>query len=774
MEKDRELRYQSAADLKADLRRLRNAAHASSAVGDASGAVPRPRPTHPKKKSTRTKASRESSAQLRRARKADVSLTARVRRWLGQRPVAAVGGAVFIAAVVAAGIWRWGLDTAVQGIGASGRPSIAVLSFDAPDASADVAWLAKGIPNMLVTGLAQTPGLDVISSERIDEILRGLGQQSQDALDRSQVLDVGRKSGAGALVAGSVFKTGPTVRIDVQVQEVASGRIVSAYSVNGADVFPLVDELTNRIRNSLSLAGATATPGVAELTSSNLEAYRLYVEGLDAFANVRHADARKLLEQALQLDPGFASAMYFLSLSTDIMGDRAAAERYRQELRSHLHRLPERLRLSAQADEALRASDVAKGTALLETLVSQYPDAAGGYVQLSNIYRGQDPEKALDTLARGVKALPNLGALRNTYGYTFLALGRYPEAIREFETYTRLEPREPNPHDSLAEAYLISGQPEKALETYSRALEVDSTFHSSHRGRAVAYGMLGRYDEALEELARQRAVQTGLGLPTAVNGFARALFLSRIGRYREADGELRESQRMAEQYKDGVSASRAHRFAGLMAFERGDYPAALQQVKRTEAAKAHIPDQRALVDLELSMLFLSGISEIRMGRLNDARARLERQRKIYDPSIPAHTWYLRVLEGEIALAAGNLAAAEAAFLASEPEFKPSVSDRIDPFFSNLPFRDGLARVKAARGDLKGAIEIYRQLITPDISQKWTTILEPRFVFELAKLLEQSGDRAGAREQYERFLTLWKGADPGLAELQEARRRLKQL
>ena len=61
-----------------------------------------------------------------------------------------------------------------------------------------------------------------------------------------------------------------------------------------------------------------------------------------------------------------------------------------------------------------------------------------------------------------------------------------------------------------------------------------------------------------------------------------------------------------------------------------------------------------------------------------------------------------------------------------------------------------------------------------ISQKWTTILEPRFVLALAKLLEQSGDRAGARTQYERFLELWNRADAGLPEPQSARRQLTQL
>jgi hypothetical protein len=97
------------------------------------------------------------------------------------------------------------------------------------------------------------------------------------------------------------------------------------------------------------------------------------------------------------------------------------------------------------------------------------------------------------------------------------------------------------------------------------------------------------------------------------------------------------------------------------------------------------------------------------------------------------------------------------------------------FRSNLPFRDGLARVRAAQGDLKGAIEIYRRLLTPeDIGQKWTAMLEPRFVLELARLLDRTGDRAAARQQYQRFLDLWKRADSGLPELQDARRRLGQL
>jgi tetratricopeptide (TPR) repeat protein len=88
--------------------------------------------------------------------------------------------------------------------------------------------------------------------------------------------------------------------------------------------------------------------------------------------------------------------------------------------------------------------------------------------------------------------------------------------------------------------------------------------------------------------------------------------------------------------------------------------------------------------------------------------------------------------------------------------------------NNLTLRDGIARVRKARGDVRGAIEIYQRLLVTDIGSKWTAMLEPRYVLELARLLEQAGDRAAARQQYDRFLDLWKRADAGLPELTEAR------
>ncbi len=146
-----------------------------------------------------------------------------------------------------------------------------------------------------------------------------------------------------------------------------------------------------------------------------------------------------------------------------------------------------------------------------------------------------------------------------------------------------------------------------------------------------------------------------------------------------------------------------------------------------------------------------------------------------DSESQSEQWWRAALEGEVALAAADLAAAEVAFLAGEPEIKMTFSlgtSIIGTAMANsLPFHDGLARVRKAQGDLDGAIEIYRDLLTPDIGSKWVAWLEPRYVLRLARLFDETGDKEGARAEYERFLELWKDADEGLPELKEARKYL---
>ena len=780
LEKDRETRYQHAADLRADLKKLQRQL-GSGQEAAAPVAPVRTRPRQP----ARSRKSKGDSSKPGRQKAAGSQAAARTPRKLGRRWIPAAA-ALAVLAAVAAVFYSLGSrrESAVVGIGAAGRPAVAVMPFDNPGGLGETQWLTTGFPNLLLTGLGQTPGLDVVGSQRVDEVLKDLGQSG--TLDKGLMLEVGRRAGAGALVVGSVFKDGPDLRIDAQVQDVATGRLLGAYTVRGADAFSLADDLTNRIRGSLNVSVAVTGPAVADITSHNPEAYRLYVEGLEAYRNLRYADATNLLSRAVQIDPGFASAYYRLAMAARNDGDVAAAERYEQQMRAHADRLPERLQLSLLARDLQVKGDRAKAIEVLGTLLARYPDEEDAYIRLYGLYNSAgNTAKAAETLDRGIKANPASGALHNMYGYFWVRQARFTEAIREFEEYVRLRPLEPNALDSLAEAYLVAGAPEKAIEKYGRALELDPTFTSPHHGRTWAFAMLGRYDDAQQEMRKgsETELRAG-GHPRFESYFLTAFLFSRTGQYKEAFADIAKGIAASDAARNVAGRIACRFLAVALHRERGEPAAALQAldgVRRDAAGIDNVQTREAI--LTLIVPSLEGQVHVVGGRLPAARERLQRLQEAHE-SVPeagtsrqlSYNWQIRSLEGEIALAASDLRTAEAAFTAGEPRIKMpfnmnTAQMAASIFDNNSPSRDGLARVKKARGDPRGAIDIYRRLLTPDISSKWTSALEPRYVLQLARLLEEIGDAAGARLEYRRFLDLWKHADPHLPELVEARRKL---
>ncbi|UCF67607.1 MAG: protein kinase [Acidobacteriota bacterium] len=661
-------------------------------------------------------------------------------------------------------------------IGASGRPSIAVLSFEDHSGSEELRWLASGLPSMLLTGLAQTPGLDVVSRQRIQDILRQLGSEQVEAIDQRLREEIAERSGAGAVVVGSIFKSGEEIRIDVQVEDVGSGRVITAESVRGQDVFPMVDELTRRIRRSLPRLpriGAAPSRGLAEVTTSSLEAYRLYSEGLEALHNHRMSEARELMRRAVEVDPQFGMAYFYLWTVSETLRDMTSAEAYRIRALENVERLPERNRLLVEGAAAYQEGRIDEAITTLERLIERYPDELDAYIRLSlvHLFNGND-DAYLDVLRRGVEAIPASGTAHNFYGYALLRSGRYTEGLRALEQYARLSPGEPNPLDSLAEAYLLTGQPEKALARYAQVLALDASFENAHAGRAWAFGMLGRFEEALEELAAQKSVLERESLPLTEHHMFRAVVLSRGGRYEEASAALDDGLSEAEQYDDLPMVAALYALRGMLERERGEPRAALEALERARRAAENVNGdvirRGSLQFLERARAIVR-VRERMPGAPAQPLARDEEQLVPGNPSAAC-------VNAEIFLATGNVTAAREAISRCEPSLKAQFNVAVlgPTLLTNSPLtRDLGARLAIAEGDPKHAAEIYRTLNNPDIAAKWTAVLEPRFVLAEARLWAQLGDEPAARAAYARFAELWKSADPELPELEEARDYLSQ-
>jgi serine/threonine protein kinase len=345
---------------------------------------------------------------------------------------------------------------------------------------------------------------------------------------------------------------------------------------------------------------------------------------------------------------------------------------------------------------------------------------------------------------------PRVGnAFSNVQGYSLLEAGQFEQAIEQFQAVADRSSSDANAWDSLGEGYLANGLPDKSLEAYSRALAVDPAYEPSILGRGLALAALGQYDQALEKESPDFRIQ--------------AFLLSRVGRYREAAAVLDKGR---QQDDDAEVNANALLTSAWMLIEQKLYPQALEQVRAAETALADRSGHTLLVLADL----IGGLAEIRAGHVSNASARLASQKSRYESDDRIESNWVVALEGEIALAQGRYDQALSSFKTAQTRVWMVLGrDTSTVFATNLPSRDGPARVEMARGNRTAAIDEYRRLTAVAPGNRSSAVFEPRYIVELARVLNEQNDEAGARVEYGRFLKFWANADAALPELSEARK-----
>ena len=243
---------------------------------------------------------------------------------------------------------------------------------------ADSTGAASELTDMLATSLGRLAGIQVLSGFRVRELAGRLAAEP----GAENLAQAARAAGATDLVEGVVHPApGGVLRFELRQVDLRSGSVRAVYRVDGRDPFELADSATAR------LAAAYRVPRPAEalssVTTSSLVAYRLYDEGLGAWAAGDADMAHRLFTAALREDSTFALAAYrswMAAISLELPSTVAETELV-ERLAAQA---PQRERLFIQGALAAYYSDPG-ALALADSLVATYPKEPEAFALLSTV-----------------------------------------------------------------------------------------------------------------------------------------------------------------------------------------------------------------------------------------------------------------------------------------------------------------------------------------------------------------------------------------------------
>ncbi len=368
------------------------------------------------------------------------------------------------------------------------------MHFENHTGKTDLDWLRTGLTEMVVTDLSQSPDIEVLPTDHLWQILTALNRQNDRVVSLDTVQETARRAGVKYAVVGSYMKAGETIRINVTLQEAATGKIVSSEKVdapNEASLFATVDDLIRRIKTTFAVRAASGGPtglivppggteslvffrDLKEVTTASPEAYRYYVQGLDLQRSGSQREAVPLFEKAIAIDKDFALALVKLAAIHSNLGRPVEFEKYAQRAMDLTNRLTPRERY---------------------------------YIE--GIYYWQKEatmQKAIDAFKNSLALYPNDDQAKHTLAATYNRLDMQGEAIRFGEELRQRGVSNAVTWPNLAEHYAAAGQFDAAREVMDDFLRRNSPNAAGHRLLGALLTLWGKVDEGLNEYAKADAI----------------------------------------------------------------------------------------------------------------------------------------------------------------------------------------------------------------------------------------------------------------------------
>ena len=461
LEKDRNLRYQSAADLRTDLARVKrdfDSGRSGSGVAvDASAVSSSSIPA--------------AAAPARSSRKLIASISA-----------------VFTVVLIAATVYFVRGKSQTQQIN-----SIAVLPFVNATADPNNEYLSDGLTESLIGTLSQLPNLKVMARSTVFKF-KG---KEDDPQKIGQTLQV------GAVLMGRVTQHGDEMAVQTDLVNTADGSELwgSHYETKAAEITQLQGEITHDLSTRLRRGDSAKLPqNLGNAGTNSPEAYRLYLEGRQAWYGRTPEGIKKSIElfhEAITADPNYALAFAGLADTYNVA--------------------PSYIPISSKQASSLADEAGRKALALDDSLAEAH--AARAFT-LANFWKWSESEAEF---RRSLELNPNSARTHYFYAVGCLApQNRTEEALEQYRIALSLDPLSSIVNANYALMLTQARRYPEALAEFQKVLARDPNFTPAHYKLSQLYAIMGRFGDAVSEM-RQILTKPVTATPDAKGYLAMAM-----------------------------------------------------------------------------------------------------------------------------------------------------------------------------------------------------------------------------------------------------------
>ncbi len=637
--------------------------------------------------------------------------------------------------------------------------ALAILGFENKTGDEELNWLQSGLPEILLTGLAQNGAVDIISRNRVLDCLEEEVGGINDLPKHQECVNAAKSLGATKILSGSFFKLGDKIRIDARLEDVESGRIILGEKVVGDDPMSLVDSLTNKIAASLNMTKIlNERKGVAELTSSSPEAYKYYILGLEKFGQNLYDEAIPLFEKAIEIDSTFALPYLRIGMAYNFQSKIQPSIGYLEKAKKYQNRLGQQDRniLEIYINIFLE-NKYNEAYVKLQSYLENYPDdkeARSLYAIL--LYQvSQQPKLALAQLDTVLMLDPRFSMAFDSYIAIRLDQNEYETALEYALKYERLYPNSKTPKMMVSEIYKDLGRLEDAIFKIKEVLEMEPSDINALVLAVNSNLIKNDFEEARRYIEMVRDYHSN-------DPYMMVRYYSMLANLSAWKGQFNEMieyhyQRALKAYETGDSSQLALAYLNLSDtyLEFGDLENAMRYSDSIDNYATHF--QTLNYPLMLARIDPNEATEAQLAWAEALRN--------FKANIPPDIWPIGDALGDIFEA--YLEFDTTALIVNYEKLS------LMPFMEEAGHGYEMARLLVLSGKYNKGIDVLENLVDKKSSYSGGFIRISSNYY-LGRAYEGINDLESAKASYEKFLDYWGNADRQLDMIVDAKERLNRL